>query len=254
MCYMGSTVTYGRGTAVITATGMDTEMGKIADALSRAEQGQTPLQIKLNQLSKILTWLVLGICVVIFGVQILRAGGLNADVIIDSFMVAVSLAVAAIPEGLAAVVTVVLSIGVTNMSKRNAIIRRLTAVETLGCAQVICSDKTGTLTQNKMTVVDHYGDDEKLLAAAMSLCSDAEEDEGIAVGEPTECALVNYAHSLGLGKPALKAAEPRVGEAPFDSMRKMMSTVHQTSRGIVQYTKGAPDEVLKLCTGYLEKR
>ena len=191
MCYMGSTVTYGRGTAVITATGMDTEMGKIADALSRAEQGQTPLQIKLNQLSKILTWLVLGICVVIFGVQILRAGGLNADVIIDSFMVAVSLAVAAIPEGLAAVVTVVLSIGVTNMSKRNAIIRRLTAVETLGCAQVICSDKTGTLTQNKMTVVDHYGDDEKLLAAAMSLCSDAEEDEGIAVGEPTECALVN---------------------------------------------------------------
>ena len=252
MCYMGSTVTYGRGTAVITATGMDTEMGKIADALSRAEQGQTPLQIKLNQLSKILTWLVLGICVVIFGVQILRAGGLNADVIIDSFMVAVSLAVAAIPEGLAAVVTVVLSIGVTNMSKRNAIIRRLTAVETLGCAQVICSDKTGTLTQNKMTVVDHYGDDEKLLAAAMSLCSDAEEDEGIAVGEPTECALVNYAHSLGLGKPALKAAEPRVGEAPFDSMRKMMSTVHQTSRGIVQYTKGAPDEVLKLCTGYLE--
>ena len=252
MCYMGSTVTYGRGTAVITATGMDTEMGKIADALSRAEQGQTPLQIKLNQLSKILTWLVLGICVVIFGVQILRAGGLNADVIIDSFMVAVSLAVAAIPEGLAAVVTVVLSIGVTNMSKRNAIIRRLTAVETLGCAQVICSDKTGTLTQNKMTVVDHYGDDEKLLAAAMSLCSDAEEDEGTAVGEPTECALVNYAHSLGLGKPALKAAEPRVGEAPFDSMRKMMSTVHQTSRGIVQYTKGAPDEVLKLCTGYLE--
>ena len=245
MCYMGSTVTYGRGTMVVTATGMDTEMGKIADALSRAEQGQTPLQIKLSQLSKILTWLVLGICVVIFAVQILRAGGFEFEVILDSFMVAVSLAVAAIPEGLAAVVTVVLSIGVTNMSKRNAIIRRLTAVETLGCAQVICSDKTGTLTQNKMTVVDHYGDDEKLLATAMSLCS-------AAVGEPTECALVNYAHGLGLGKPALKAAEPRVGEAPFDSMRKMMSTVHRTDKGIVQYTKGAPDEVLKLCTSYIE--
>ena len=253
MCYMGSTVTYGRGTMVVTATGMDTEMGKIADALSRAEQGQTPLQIKLSQLSKILTWLVLGICVVIFAVQILRAGGFEFEVILDSFMVAVSLAVAAIPEGLAAVVTVVLSIGVTNMSKRNAIIRRLTAVETLGCAQVICSDKTGTLTQNKMTVVDHYGDDEKLLATAMSLCSDAEEDDtGAAVGEPTECALVNYAHGLGLGKPALKSAEPRVGEAPFDSMRKMMSTVHKTDKGIVQYTKGAPDEVLKLCTHYIE--
>ena len=253
MAYMGSTVVYGRGSMVVTDTGMNTEMGKIADALARAEEGQTPLQIKLSQLSKILTWLVLGICVVIFGVQIAYAGGFSGDVILESFMVAVSLAVAAIPEGLAAVVTVVLSIGVTNMSKRNAIIRRLTAVETLGCAQIICSDKTGTLTQNKMTVVDHYGEDEKLLARAMSLCSDAEEDEnGAAVGEPTECALVNYAHGLGLGKPALKAAEPRVGEAPFDSMRKMMSTVHKTADGIVQYTKGAPDEVLKLCTGCLE--
>ena len=253
MAYMGSTVTYGRGSMVVTDTGMNTEMGKIADALSRAEQGQTPLQIKLSQLSKILTWLVLGICVVIFGVQIAYAGGITGEVILDSFMVAVSLAVAAIPEGLAAVVTVVLSIGVTNMSKRNAIIRRLTAVETLGCAQIICSDKTGTLTQNKMTVVDHFGEDEKLLAKAMSLCSDAEEDDnGVAVGEPTEAALVNYAHGLGLGKPALKAAEPRVGEAPFDSMRKMMSTVHQTAEGIVQYTKGAHDEVLKLRTRCLE--
>ena len=253
MMYMGSTVVYGRGTAVVTATGMDTEMGRIADALSKAEQGQTPLQIKLSQLSKILTWLVLGICVVIFGVQVLRAGGITGEVVLDSFLVAVSLAVAAIPEGLAAVVTVVLSIGVTNMSKRNAIIRRLTAVETLGCAQIICSDKTGTLTQNKMTVVDHYGGDTQLLATAMSLCSDAEEDEnGQAVGEPTECALVNWAHGLGLDKDDLKACAPRMGEAPFDSVRKMMSTVHVSGGSVVQYTKGAPDEVLKKCSSYLD--
>ena len=253
MMYMGSTVVYGRGSAVVTATGMDTEMGRIADALQKAEQGQTPLQIKLSQLSKILTWLVLGICVVIFGVQVLRAGGFTGQVILDSFLVAVSLAVAAIPEGLAAVVTVVLSIGVTNMSKRNAIIRRLTAVETLGCAQIICSDKTGTLTQNKMTVVDHYGPDENLLATAMSLCSDAEEDEnGEAVGEPTECALVNWAHGLGLDKDDLKACAPRIGEAPFDSVRKLMSTVHASGGSVVQYTKGAPDEVLKRCVSYLD--
>ena len=132
MIYMGSTVVYGRAVAVVTATGMETEMGKIAGALAQAEDGETPLQRKLSQLSKILTWLVLGICAVVFGVQLLRAGGFAFETVLDSFMVAVSLAVAAIPEGLAAVVTVVLSIGVTNMSKRNAIIRRLTAVETLG--------------------------------------------------------------------------------------------------------------------------
>jgi Ca2+-transporting ATPase len=251
MVYMGSTVVYGRGKAVITATGMQTEMGKIADALSKAEDSQTPLQIKLSQLSKILTWLVLGICVVIFGVNILRFHGTGERYILDSFLIAVSLAVAAIPEGLAAVVTIVLSIGVTNMSKRNAIIRKLTAVETLGCAQIICSDKTGTLTQNKMTVVEDYADDVHLLARAMALCSDAELDEtNSAVGEPTECALVNFAVTKELRKPALKAAQPRVDEAPFDSMRKMMSTVHQTPDGFVQYTKGAPDEVLKKCEFY----
>ena len=251
MIYMGSTVVYGRGKAVITATGMQTEMGKIADALSKAEDGQTPLQIKLSQLSKILTWLVLGICVVIFGVNILRFHGTGERYILDSFLIAVSLAVAAIPEGLAAVVTIVLSIGVTNMSKRNAIIRRLTAVETLGCAQIICSDKTGTLTQNKMTVVEDYADDVPLLAKAMALCTDAELDEtNNAVGEPTECALVNFAVTKDLLKPALKQAEPRVDEAPFDSMRKMMSTVHELPQGYVQYTKGAPDEVLKKCAYY----
>ena len=245
MVYMGSTVAYGRGKAVITQTGMQTEMGKIADALDKAEKSQTPLQIKLSQLSKTLTYLVVGICAVIFAVGVLRH-----EPVLDSFMVAVSLAVAAIPEGLAAVVTIVLSIGVIRMSKRNAIIRKLTAVETLGCAQIICSDKTGTLTQNKMTVVETAGDDTALLATAMALCSDAELDEdGSAIGEPTECALVNYAAANGLKKPALKMEQPRVGEAPFDSMRKMMSTLHCLPDGsIIQYTKGAPDEVLKNCT------
>ena len=245
MVYMGSTVAYGRGKAVITQTGMQTEMGKIADALDKAEKSQTPLQIKLSQLSKTLTYLVVGICAVIFAVGVLRH-----EPVLDSFMVAVSLAVAAIPEGLAAVVTIVLSIGVIRMSKRSAIIRKLTAVETLGCAQIICSDKTGTLTQNKMTVVETAGDDVARLATAMALCSDAELDEtGSAIGEPTECALVNYAAVNGLKKPALKAEQPRVGEAPFDSMRKMMSTLHRLPDGsIIQYTKGAPDEVLKNCT------
>ena len=252
MVYMGSTVVYGRGSFVVTATGMDTEMGKIADALANAAEGQTPLQIKLTQLSKILTWMVLGICAVIFAVQLLRYGR-GFDTVMHAFMVAVSLAVAAIPEGLAAVVTVVLSIGVTNMSKRNAIIRRLTAVETLGCAQIICSDKTGTLTQNKMTVVDHFGENENLLASAMALCSDAELNaDGSVTGEPTEAALVAYAAKLGLKKTALKTEFPRIGEAPFDSMRKMMSTLHKAGGRVVQYTKGAPDEVLRRCTRYIK--
>ncbi|MGN0184245.1 MAG: cation-translocating P-type ATPase [Aristaeellaceae bacterium] len=253
MVYMGSSVAYGRGVAVVTATGMDSEMGKIADALAKAEDGQTPLQCKLSQLSRVLTWLVLGICVVIFGVQLLRAGGFTLDAMVNSFMVAVSLAVAAIPEGLAAVVTVVLSIGVTNMSKRNAIIRRLTAVETLGCAQIICSDKTGTLTQNRMTVVEHFGSDEQLLAKAMALCSDAEmSEDGEVTGEPTEAALVAWAGKLNLPKPGLKEALPRCGEAPFDSGRKMMSTVHKYGDAYIQFTKGAPDMVLDRCTCMLK--
>lgn len=253
MFYMGSTVVYGRGTAVITATGMDTEMGKIADALQKAEEGETPLQMKLNQLSKILTWLVLGICVIVFAVQLMKAGSFDFELALSSFMVAVSLAVAAIPEGLAAVVTVVLSIGVTNMSKRNAIIRRLTAVETLGCAQIICSDKTGTLTQNKMTVVDFFGEEEARLASAMALCNDAELDsDGNVTGEPTEAALVAWANKLGMAKPSLKAKLERCGEAPFDSGRKMMSTVHKTENGFVQYTKGAPDVIIGKCAYYLK--
>ena len=256
MIFMGSTVVYGRGKAIVTAVGMQTEMGKIATALTEAEDGKTPLQIKLAGLSKVLTYLVIGICAVIFAVQLIRAytmtGTIGFEPVLDSFMVAIALAVAAIPEGLATVVTIVLSIGVTNMSKRNAIIRKLTAVETLGCTQIICSDKTGTLTQNKMTVVEHFGDNESFLANAMSLCSDAEfdVDAKAAVGEPTECALVEYAEKLGLSKNIQKNEFRRIGEVPFDSMRKMMSTVHKRSDGsIVQFTKGAPDEILKRCTG-----
>ena len=252
MVYMGSSVLYGRGVAVVTAVGMDTEMGKIAGALAAAKDEDTPLQKKLNQLSKILSVLVLGVCVVVFAVDILRiVPNVTFDALLKTFMVAVSLAVAAVPEGLAAVVTIVLSMGVTKMSKRNAVIRKLTAVETLGCTQIICSDKTGTLTQNKMTVVERSSDDEKLLATAMAVCSDAKEGEnGEAVGEPTECALVNDAISLGLTDSI--NGYKRIGEAPFDSMRKMMSVVVENGGHIVQFTKGAPDEVLKHCTHYLE--
>ncbi len=252
MCYMGSTVVYGRGKIVITQTGMDTEMGKIAGALTQTKEEQTPLQKKLDELGVMLSKMVLGICVFIFVFNLLMEGDFHLEVILKTFMVAVSLAVAAIPEGLATVVTVVLSIGVTKMSQRNAVIRRLTAVETLGCTQVICSDKTGTLTQNKMTVVDCYGPKE-MVATTMALCSDANLNENDqAEGEPTECALVNFACSIGLKKDALETTTPRVDEAPFDSGRKMMSTIHALNDGYIQYTKGGPDVVLSCCTQYLE--
>ena len=259
MVYLGSSAVYGRATAVVIDTGMKTEMGKIAQALQNATEMQTPLQIKLQQLSKILTYLVLGISAVILSIDIIRMLANSSFTLVglmDSFMIAISLAVAAIPEGLAAVVTIVLSIGVTKMSKNKAIIRKLTAVETLGCTSIICSDKTGTLTQNKMTVVREYTHDKQLLAKAMSLCSDAVLDEHmLATGEPTECALVNYAYTLGLDKNSLQEHEYiRVGEAPFDSMRKMMSTIHTNpDGGFVQYTKGAPDEILKACSSFLDE-
>ncbi len=254
MAYMGSTLVYGRGKAVVVATGMDTEMGKIADAISTAEESKTPLEIKLEQLSKVLTKLVIGVCIVIFGYNLITKFFMadNAaffDVALHSFITAIALAVAAIPEGLVAVMTIVLSIGVTNMSKKNAIIRKMTAVETLGCTQIICSDKTGTLTQNVMTVVDHYAENEATLATAMALCTNAEvEEDGKGTGEPDEVALINYASSLGLKKADLVSSKPRVGEVPFDSGRKMMSTVHNVDGVFTQYTKGAPDEILKRCT------
>lgn len=261
MVYRGSEVVYGRGKVLVTATGMDTEMGKIARVISNTQEGKTPLQIKLSQLSKVLTKIVLGICVFIFAFslfmhrEIFSSGDVMAIVenSLDFFMVAVSLAVAAIPEGLVAVVTIVLSIGVTNMSKKKAIIRKMTAVETLGCASIICSDKTGTLTQNKMTVVKTYTQDESLLAKAMSLCNDAVEDDNKEVsGEPTEAALVHYAISKHLNKNELLQKQPRIDEYPFDSSRKLMSTIHQDGDGYIQYTKGAPDVLIARCTKLLK--
>lgn len=251
MVYMGSSVAYGRGKAIITETGMKTEMGKIADAIIQTKDELTPLQIKLNQLSKILSFGVLGICIFIFVISLVRGHDYSGEMIMNTFMLAVSLAVAAIPEGLAAVVTVQLAIGVTKMSKRQAVIRQLTAVETLGCTQIICSDKTGTLTQNKMTVVEHIGNEE-LLAKAMSLCNDAVVNhDGTIQGEPTEMALVAYGEKFFHKNDVLKQM-PRVQEAPFDSMRKMMSTVHQDRKTYIQYSKGAPDVLLSCCEYYTE--
>ena len=263
MLYSGSTVVYGRGTGVVTATGMDTEMGKIAGVLRLAEKEQTPLQKRMAELSAFLTKLVIGICVIVFAVGVIQSVvlsdapfsweilGANA---VGSLVAAIALAVAAIPEGMPAVVTIVLSIGVTDMAKHQALIRKLTAVETLGCTQIICTDKTGTLTQNKMTVVKEHTADTKLMATAMALCSDAEIEPGAdkSVGEPTEAALVDYANKIGLPKYELAAVQPRVAEAPFDSDRKMMTTVHKTENGFIQYTKGAFDMVLGRCSGYLK--
>ena len=256
MVYMGSTIVYGRAKAVVVATGMETEMGKIADVLAQTKEETTPLQKKLDKLSKILSFVVLGICVFIFAFQLIKeqhnlVGNQTVEIVLESFIIAISLAVAAIPEGLATVVTIVLSMGMTKMAKKQAVVKRLTAVETLGCTQIICSDKTGTLTQNKMTVVDTYGDDVSLIARAMAQCSDAvlDPEKLDAVGEPTECALVNFAFKENLNKTELDSAYPRVAEAPFDSMRKMMSTIHDNGDGTyIQFTKGAPDELLKCCT------
>ena len=260
MLYSGSTIAYGRGKAVVVAIGMDTEMGKIASALSQQEDEKTPLQKKMSELSVTLTKIVIAVCVIVFVFGVARdlIFSNNGDIfgtVLNTFIIAVALAVAAIPEGLPAVVTVILSIGVTAMSKRNALIRKLTAVETLGCTQIICSDKTGTLTQNKMTVVDTFTNDVHLLATGMALCSDAKIDpeKKQAVGEPTEAALVNFAYKHDLPSYTLIEQQPRVGEAPFDSMRKMMSTVHKYKEEYIQYTKGANEIVLSHCDYYLDE-
>ena len=249
MVYTGSTVSYGRGQAVVVATGMDTQMGNIAKFIAKTNDEKTPLQKKLTQLGKTLSVVVVAICVFIFIFSLVKTRNLSAENILDVFMISVSLAVAAIPSGLAAVVTIQLAIGVTKMARHNAIIRKLTAVETLGCTQVICSDKTGTLTQNKMTVIEDYSFDKVCLIKAMSFCNDTKKDKsGNLVGEPTEMALYNYAEKF------LKSdiKNKRINEIPFDSERKMMSTFHKEKGKIIQYTKGAPDVILQRCTHYIE--
>lgn len=269
--YMGTVITYGRGKGLITAIGMNTQMGKIAGMLNEDDDETTPLQKKLDALGKTLGLVCIVICIIIFGLGWLQTGDL-----FESFMGAVALAVAAIPEGLTVVVTVVLALGMQRMVKVNTIVKRLSAVETLGSTTVICSDKTGTLTQNKMTIQKIYDGNEiydvsgtgyhpqgiitnqqqeesskqvKPILEAIVLCNDAvynPHDETI-IGDPTEAAMVVLAHKAGISKPEISKQYPRIQEIPFDSTRKLMSTVHQINDQLVMYTKGAPDELLRRC-------
>ncbi len=264
MVFAGSSIAYGRGTAIVTATGMSTEMGKIAGMMMEEDKTPTPLQRKLEATGKTLGLAAMGICAGIFCIGLLRQ--LPP---FDMFMTSVSLAVAAIPEGLPAIVTIMLALGVQRMAKENAIVRKLPAVETLGSANVICSDKTGTLTQNKMTVVDIFApsnpatpltaDDKTALKRSVlqhaTLCNNTVV-EGIGedktyLGDPMETALVRAAFKMGVDKLQVEAEWPRVGEMPFDSGRKRMSTIHRTPQGdYLVITKGAPEILLKRCTQY----
>ena len=270
MAYSTGVVTYGRGSGIVTVVGMDTEVGKIAGMLTTQEKNETPLSQQLAKTAKFLSIIVLAIAAVIF-----VAGFINRDpsqtvlaAVIDNFMVAVAIAVAAIPEGLPAVVTIVLAIGVKRMSERKAIVKNLPAVETLGCCEVICSDKTGTLTLNQMTVKQFYTpksglyykeskpneNSEKILVDGLVLCNDTQEgSEGKLVGDPTETALVAYARTIKLGFKTLVKSNPRIDEIPFDSKRKLMTTVHEDTEGNkISYTKGAVDMLVSRCVKILD--
>ncbi len=262
--FMSTLVTSGRGVGVVTQTGMNTEVGKIANLINIEKKAKTPLEIRLDKLGKTLGMFAIGICVIIFVIALLQ--GRN---IAEMFILSVSLAVAAIPEGLAAIVAVVLSIGVTSMSKKNAIIKKLPAVETLGSVNIICSDKTGTLTQNKMTVTTYFNlegenaverkgknsatDDVKLLAKAVVLCSDATYENGSGTGDPTEIALLLLGDDLGIDRNALNAGAKRTGEFSFDSNRKLMSTLNEEEGKYTVYTKGAIGNLIEISTNVLEK-
>ena len=260
MAFMSTLATYGRGEGIVIATAMDTEIGKIARILDESNEDLTPLQRRLEELGKTLGFLAIGICALIFGIALFQGRNM-----FEMFLTAISLAVAAIPEGLAAIVAIVLAIGVTKMSKINAIVKKLPAVETLGSVNIICSDKTGTLTQNKMTVVKTYthgilsdilvgdkppplGTDGGELLRSLVLCSDATYDNGQSTGDPTEVALVVAGERYGMTKAALNIQHPRIGEKPFDSDRKLMSTLNRESETHRVHTKGALDNLLKIST------
>ena len=254
MVFSSTVVTYGRGEAIVTSTGMNNEVGKIAGMLNASEKELTPLQVKLNEIGKTIGLLCIVICVIVFILE-----SLSGISWLESFKTAVALAVAAVPEGLAATVTIVLAVSVTKMVKQHAIIRKLPAVETLGSTSIVCSDKTGTLTQNKMTILKTYLDGEEVkdleeadsktidMLNAFTLCSDASIDDGKVLGDPTEVALVEASKKMNFEKKALMEKYPRVGELAFDSDRKMMSVIVKDGDHYVSITKGGPDVILNRC-------